>query len=53
MFATIDHFSVQLAQYKYALEIIPYAVTIVLLPFISKRNNMPAADGIPYANVGR
>ena len=53
MFAVIDHYSVQLAEYKHILAIIPYAMTIVSLPFISKLNNMPKADGIPYVNSGR
>ena len=53
MFATVDHFSVQLAEYKFILALIPYAFTILLLPFVSRNSKAPAADGIPYVNTGR
>lgn len=53
MFAVVDHYSVQLDEYKHILSLIPYVFTILVLPFISRWSKPPAADGIPYVNSGR
>ena len=53
MFALVDHYSVQLGQNKYLLNIIPYAFTILVLPIISKWSKPPMAVGVPYYNSGR
>lgn len=53
MFAVIDHYSVQLEEYKYLIDLIPYVFTILVLPLISRWSKPPEADGIPYVNTGR
>lgn len=53
MFATVDHFSVELGQNKFLLNLVPYTFTILVLPLISKWSKPPSANGVPYYNTGR
>ena len=53
MFAVVDRYSVNLAEYKYIFALIPYTFTILILPIISKYAKPPQAAGVPYYNKGR
>ena len=51
MFSLVDHYSVDLSEYKYILALIPYASTLLTLPIISKWSRPPQAVGKPYIHT--